>query len=98
VSDPATADALSRMAAGIASLSTTTTDAMNKTTTATAEAIAKLTTTLTGLQSVETRAGGHEMGKSDTNARLLAIVMACAAVASPVLAVLITIITMRTHP
>lgn len=95
VSDPATADALTRMAAGIAALSTTTTDAMNKTTTATAEAIAKLTTTLTSLQSTESRTGGREMGKADTNARLLAVVMAVAAVASPVISILVTIMVMR---
>lgn len=95
VSDPATADALSRMAAGIASLSTTTTEAMNKTSTATAEAIAKLTLTLTGLQTSESRVGGAAMGMKDTNARLLAIVMACAAVASPVVSILVTIMVMR---
>ena len=97
VSDPATADALTRMAAGIASLSVTTTDSMNKTTTATAEAIAKLTTTLTSLQSTETRAGGQKMGAQDSNARLLAVVMACAAVASPVIATIATIVVMRGH-
>ena len=97
VSDPATADALSRMAAGIASLSTTTTEAMNRTTTATADAIAKLTTTLTGLQSTETRASGQKMGGQDSNARLLAVVMACAAVASPVIATIATIVVMRGH-
>lgn len=95
VSDPATADALSRMAAGIASLSVTTTEAMNKTATATADAIAKLTITLTSLQSSESRVGGAAMGIKDTNARLLAIVMACAAVASPVVSILVTIMVMR---
>lgn len=95
VSDPATADALSRMAAGIAALSTTTTDAMNKTSTVTADAIAKLTTTLAGLQTAESGAGGQRKGMMDTNARLLAIVMACAAVASPVVSILVTIMVMR---
>ena len=97
VSDPATAEALTRMAAGIAALSATTTEAMNKTAAATAEAIAKLTLTLTGLQSVENRSGGNAMGREQTNARLLAVVMAVAAVASPVVSILITIMVMRGH-
>ena len=95
VQDPQTADALSRMAVGIAGLSTTTTDAMNKTSSATAEAISKLTMTLDGLQTSESRVSGREMGKQDTNARLLAVVMAVAAVASPVIATIMTIIVMR---
>jgi hypothetical protein len=65
VSDPATADALSRMAAGIASLSLSTTEAMGKTATATAEAIAKLTMTLTGMQSMESRGAGVRTGMKD---------------------------------
>jgi hypothetical protein len=85
------------MASAIASQSMTTTEAMNKTATATAEAIAKLTVTLSSMQSMESRSGGHEMGKSDTNARLLAVVMAVAAVASPVIAVLVVIMAMRGH-
>jgi hypothetical protein len=97
VSDPATADALTRMATGIAALSSTTTEAMNKTSTATAEAIAKLTMTLANLQTVESRSGGNIMGREQTNARLLAIVMACAAVASPMISVLATIMVMRGH-
>jgi hypothetical protein len=95
VQDPQTADALSRMATGIASLSTTTTEAMNKTATATSGAIAELTMTLAKMQSTESGIGGQRKGVMDTNARLLAIVMACAAVASPVVSILVTIMIMR---
>jgi hypothetical protein len=97
VQDPQTADALSRMAAGIASLSTTTTEAMNRTSMATAEAISKLSANLSTMQSTESRTGGREMGKQDTNARLLAVVMAVAAVASPVISILVTIMVMKGH-
>ena len=97
VQDPQTADALSRMASGISALSTTTTEAMNKTASATAEAIAKLTMTLAGMQTAESGIGGQRKGMADTNARLLAIVMACAAVASPVVSILVTIMVMRGH-
>jgi hypothetical protein len=97
VSDPATADALSRMGAGIAMLSSSTTDAMNKSAIATAEAMAKFTGTISNMQNSESRTSGQGMGRSDTNARLLAIVMAVAAVASPVIAILVTIMAMRGH-
>ena len=95
VQDPATADALTRMASGISALSLTTTEAMNKTATATAEAIAKLTMTLSGMQNTESGTVGQRKGMSDTNARLLSVVMACAAVASPVVSILVTIMVMR---
>jgi hypothetical protein len=95
VQDPQTADTLSRMASGIAALSTTTTEAMNKTSTATSDAIAKLTVTLASMQSTESGVGGQRKGMQDTNARLLSVVMAVAAVASPVIAILVTIMAMR---
>lgn len=97
VQDPATADALSRMAAAIASFSTTTTESASKTANATSEAIAKLSLTLVDLQTAGSKAGGNAMGREQTNARLLAVVMACAAVASPVVAVVLTIMAMRGH-
>jgi len=98
VADPATADALSRMASMITVNSTTNTEAMNKSTIATADAIAKLTTTLAGMQSGESRSGGAMMGRDQSNARLLAVVMAVAAVASPVISVLVVIMAMHgTH-
>jgi hypothetical protein len=97
VQDPQTSDALARMAAGISSLSTTTTDAMNNTSTKTSEAIARLTTALANMQTAESGIGGQRKGMMDTNARLLAIVMACAAVASPVVSILVTIMVMRGH-
>jgi len=86
VQDPQTADALSRMAAGIASLSSTTTEAMTR-----------LTQAISNMQSAESGVGGQRKGMADTNARLLAIVMACAAVASPVVSILVTIMIMRGH-
>jgi len=86
VQDPQTADALSRMAAGIASLSTTTTEAMNR-----------MTMTIADTRISESGVGGQRKGMQETNARLLAIVMACAAVASPVVSILVTIMVMRGH-
>jgi hypothetical protein len=97
VQDPATADALSRMASAITSLSMTTTDAMNKTSTATAEAIAKLTVTLGGMQTSESRTGGVEMGRMGANARLLVIIATCAAIATPIFSVLGAFLAMRGH-
>jgi len=97
VQDPQTADALTRMAAGIASLSTTTTDAMNKTATATSGAIAELTMTLAKMQSVESGVGGQRKGMVDTNARLLAIIMAVATVASVFIAGIAVVMAMRGH-
>lgn len=86
VQDPATADALSRMASSISALSQTTTDAMTR-----------LTMTLASMQTTESGVGGQRKGMTDANARLLAIVMACAAVASPVVSILVTIMVMRGH-
>jgi hypothetical protein len=89
VQDPQTSDALSRMAASISSLASTTTDAMNKTSIAAAEAMSKLTTTISSMKESESGMGGQRKGMADTNARLLAVVMAVAAVASPILTLLI---------
>lgn len=95
VSDPATAEALQRMASSITALSTTTTDAMNKTTTATAEAIAKLTVTLSGMREVESGVGGVRKGMTDSNARMLAIIMTVSTVASVFIAGIAVILAMR---
>ncbi len=62
---------------------------------ATADTLNRLNSTISQIGSVETRISGQHMGKTDTNARLLAIVMACAAVASPVVSILVTIMVMR---
>ena len=86
VQDPQTADALARMASGISSLSSTTTDAMTR-----------LTQAIANMQSAESGTGGQRKGMQDTNARLLAVVMAVAAVASPVIAVLVVIMAMKGH-
>lgn len=86
VQDPQTADALSRMASGISSLSSTTTDTMNR-----------MMATIADTRISESGVGGQRKGVMDTNARLLAIVMACAAVASPVVSILVTIMVMRGH-
>jgi DNA anti-recombination protein RmuC len=60
--------------------------------------IAKISNALYLLQSQEGVVGGRQMGRNDTNARMLAIVMAIAAVASPVVSILVTIMVMRGHP
>jgi hypothetical protein len=97
VQDPQTADALSRMASAIASLSTTTTEAMNKTSTATSDAIAKLTVTLSGMRESERDVGGQRKGMTDTNARLLAVIMVVATVASVFIAGIAVMVAMRGH-
>jgi hypothetical protein len=97
VQDPATADALSRMATGIASLSTTTTEAMNKTSTATADAIATLTKTLGAMQSGESRISGSEMGRAGANARLLVIIATCATVLTPIVSAVGAYMVIRGH-
>jgi hypothetical protein len=84
VADPAMSDALVRMTTGLANLRTSQDEAQ-----------AKLNTTLASIQNSESRTGGRDMGKQDTNARLLAVVMAVAAVASPVISILVTIMVMR---
>jgi hypothetical protein len=52
---------------------------------------------LMGIRSNESTAGGRMRGSMDTNARLLAVVMAVAAIASPIVAVVLTIMAMRGH-
>jgi len=84
VADPQTAEAIARMSAGLIRIQSTQDDALSK-----------MTQALSSIQSNESRSGGRDMGKSDTNARLLSVVMAVAAVASPVIAILVTIMAMR---
>jgi hypothetical protein len=98
VQDPQLEGAMTRMASSIASLTRETSESMAKNANATSEAIAKLTMTLSTMQVSEGSVGGRKMGQMDTNARLLAIVMAVAAVASPVIAILVTIMAIRGHP
>jgi hypothetical protein len=98
VSDPATADALARMASGISALSSSTTDAMNKTTTATADAIAKLTLTLTNLQTVETRSGGAQTGRGMAIQWIVQAAMLFAAVATPLIALFAFLALRAPHP
>jgi hypothetical protein len=88
VSDPATADSLMRMSNSITSLSTMTAEAMNKIAGTTTEAIAKL--------SMKNAAyGGERSGKQESSARVFAVIMAAAAVASPIVAIIISILIMR---
>jgi DNA anti-recombination protein RmuC len=88
VQDPQTADALSRMAAGIASLSTTTTDAMNKTSAMTAEAIAKLTVTLANMRESDSSISGRHVGQGQVFA-WIATAIAMAAGVGTIIAVLL---------
>jgi hypothetical protein len=108
VQDPQLEGSMRVMAQSIASLTRETADAMTKLTKetaesatknagVTAEALAKLTMTLSTMQVSEGMVGGRRTGQMDTNARLLAIVMAVAAVASPVIAILVTIMAIRGH-
>ena len=58
----------------------------------------KIGNTLGIIQSNESTSGGRAKGMTDTNARTLALVMAVAAVASPIVSILVTIMVMRGHP
>lgn len=86
VADPAMSDALLRLTRDMNELKITQENSTRQ-----------VSNSLATIQSTESRSGGHEMGKSDTNARLLAIVMAVAAIASPVISILVTIMVMRGH-
>ncbi len=55
----------------------------------------KMGNTLAAIQTHEGVIGGQAKGMTDTNARMLAVVMALAAVASPVVSILVTIMVMR---
>ena len=96
--DPQLEANMTRMAQSIAALTRETADSITKNSAAASEAIAKLTMTLSAMQASENMTGGRQKGQMDTNARLLAIVMAVAAVASPVIAILVTIMAIRGHP
>jgi hypothetical protein len=52
------------------------------------DALARMAATLAALQASGSRMGGHEEGKQDTTARLWAVILGLAAIASPVIAVL----------
>lgn len=97
VADPATEAAMTRMAAAIASLTQTTTEAMNKSSNATAEAIAKLTIALSTMQVSEGRTGGNVMGREQSNARLLAIIGTVGGVVGVIAAVVMAGLAMRGH-
>lgn len=57
----------------------------------------RMANAIAAVQTSETSGSGRRMGITDTNARMLAIVMALAAVASPVVSILVTIMVMRGH-
>jgi hypothetical protein len=59
------------------------------------DALIRINSALAAIQASESRVSGAGMGQRDTSARLLAVVMAVAAVASPVIAILVTIMAMR---
>lgn len=86
VADPATEGALRSIAGTVASLSSRQD-----------EALSRFSIALTELRSVESRTGGQTMGQRDSNARMLAVIMAIAAVVSPILTTIIAIMVMKGH-
>lgn len=82
VSDPATADALTRMSNSISALSTTTTDAMSRIANANAEAITKLTAGIAALKEVGGETRGRGMGRGEVFAWLCAAVVAGGGIAT----------------
>ena len=87
VADPQMSDALSRVTRDLAELRNSQ-----------ELAAGRMSNAISAIQSNEGIVGGRQMGRTDTNARMLAIVMAAAAVASPVVSILVTIMVMRGHP
>jgi hypothetical protein len=83
------------MSNAISALSASTTESMAKINAANTEAMAKLVAGIASMREDESGTRGSRKGMQDTNARLLAIVMAVAAVASPVIAIFVTIMAMR---
>jgi hypothetical protein len=84
VADPQMSDALTRVTRDLAELRNSQ-----------ELAIGRLTNAIATIQTQEGATGGQRKGMTDTNARMLAIVMAVAAVASPVVSILVTILVMR---
>jgi hypothetical protein len=95
VQDPQTTDAMSRMSNSISALAASTTEALAKINAANTEAMAKLLAGIAAMRENESGTAGSKKGMQDSNARLLSVVMAVAAVASPVIAILVTIMAMR---
>ena len=96
--DPQTEATMMRLSNSIASLTQTTTDAMNKSANATAESITKLTTALSTMQSGESRVGGNLMGREQGNARMLAIIGTVGGVAAVLIAGVVMFTTLNNKP
>ena len=97
VADPQIADTMSAMARSITSFQTSTTDAMQKSSIATAEAMAKLTLALSSIQVTEGRVGGNVMGREQSNARLLAVVGTISTVVAVIITAIMMIVALRGH-
>ena len=97
VADPAIDSAMSRLANSLTLLRDNQDDALSRLKTGQDEALAKMAAAVASVQFAESGSSGRAMGRVDTNARLLSVVMAVAAVASPVIAILVTIMAMRGH-
>ncbi len=86
VADPAISDAMTRMTRDVMELRN-----------AQESFAGKIANSLAAIQTQESASGGRAKGMTDTNARMLAVVMALAAVASPIVSILVTIMVMRGH-
>jgi len=86
VSDPQMSDALTRVTRDLAEMRN-----------ATELAIGRVTNAIGAIQAGESAGGGRQMGVRDTNARMLAVVMALAACASPIVAIVGVMMVMRGH-
>lgn len=95
VSDPQVSDAITRMSLGLANLKTNTDEAMARVAQQNIDAMNKMTAMIGALREGDVGITSTRKGMEQTNARLLAVVMACAAVASPILAVIIAMTVMR---
>ncbi len=98
VSDPQITETMTGFQRSIASFQNSTTETMNKSSLATAEAIAKLNLTLSAIQTSEGMAGGRLMGREQGNARLLAIIMSVATVTSVIIAAIMAAVALRGGP
>jgi hypothetical protein len=84
VADPAISDALARMNRDMNELKLNQDTALNN-----------MRNTVSSMQTSEGAAGGRSMGRTDSNARMLAVVMAVSAVATPIVAVIAVVFAMH---
>jgi hypothetical protein len=98
VADPQIAETMAAMSRNIGQTQTSLSEAMQKSTMATAESIAKLTLTLSSMQISEGTVGGRSMGREQSNARMLAIIGTVGGVAGVLIAAVLMSLALTAKP